>query len=119
MLGAKIERNENSIRFTQPVLVQSFTDEFEVSGKKKMTPAEAGQVLVKNTDPKNVVSKERRHYYRSGVGKLLHLTRWSRPEIQNSVRKVARQGSSPVLVHIKALHRIMDYCLGTPNFNQP
>ena len=114
-VGCKIERNEDSIRFTQPVLIQSFTDEFEVSGKEQMTPAEAGQVLVRNTDPKNVVSKERHHYYRSGVGKLLHLTRWSRPEIQNSVREVARQGSSPVLAHVKALHRVMEHCLATPN----
>ena len=112
-VGCKIERTENSIRFTQPVLIQSFSDEFKVTGKNIMTPAEAGQVLVKNENAENVVCKESHTYYRSGVGKLLHLSRWSRPDIQNSVREVARQGSGPVKAHLKAMHRIMDYCVAT------
>ena len=53
-------------------------------------------------------------YYRSGVGKLLHMARWSRPETQNSVRELTRQGSCPNKAHIKAMHRAMDHCVATP-----
>jgi hypothetical protein len=28
--------------------------------------------------------------YRKGVGKLLHVTRWTRPDIMNSVRELSR-----------------------------
>ena len=46
-VGCKIDRNESdgSMKFTQPVMLQSFGDEFEVSEKKPNTPAEAVTVL--------------------------------------------------------------------------
>ena len=49
-VGCKLERNwkERSIRFTQPVMIQSFKDEFDIlEGSKLKTPAEPGTVLVK------------------------------------------------------------------------
>jgi len=52
--------------------------------------------------------------YRSGVGKLLHIMRWSRPEIYNAVRELSRFmtiGASKV--HMKAMERVMNYCLTT------
>lgn len=53
-VGCKIDRDEkyNSIKFTQPVTLQSFDDEFETSEKKPNTPAEAGTVLAKCKDLK-------------------------------------------------------------------
>ena len=65
-------------------------------------------------DKNDAVGKKEHTYYRSGVGKLLHMARWSRPEVQNAVRELARQGSAPVPAHIKALHRTMEYCVATP-----
>ena len=114
-VGCKLERDdeERSFKFTQPVLLQSFEDEFDTTEKKPKTPAEAGTVLHSGSDTNKVGSK-RHTYFRKGVGKLLHLTRWSRPEIQNAVRELSRQGSAPTEAHIKALHRVMEYCGGTP-----
>ena len=115
-VGCKIERDleERSFKFTQPVLLQSYKDEYELSGKRPATPAEAGTLLVK-ADAKDKVGAKRHTYFCSGVGKLLHMTRWSRPEIQNAVRELARQGSAPVEAHVKAMHRAMEYCINTPN----
>ena len=72
-VGCKVEQNKNdgSIKFTQPVLLQSYKDEFELSDKKPLTPAEAGNVLMK-ADKKDAVGKKQHTYFRSGVGKLLH-----------------------------------------------
>ena len=53
--------------------------------------------------------------YRSGVGKLLHMMRWSRPDIWNSVRELSRRMSKCNKAHIKAMHRVMKYCSETPN----
>ena len=114
-IGCKISRNEErrSFKFTQPVMIQNFKDEFDVGNRKPTTPEEAGSVLVKGDDFTKVEPK-RHTYFRKGLGKLLHMTRWSRPEAQNSVRELSRLGSAPTEVHIKAIHRGMEYCLGTP-----
>jgi len=66
--------------------LQSFDDEYETNDLMKFeTPMETGKVLVK-AEPEERLGKSMQKYYRSGVGKLLYLMRWSRPEIINSVR---------------------------------
>ena len=51
--------------------------------------------------------------FRSGVGKLLHLMRWSRPEIWNAVIELSRRMVNSNLDHRKALLRVMKYCVDT------
>ena len=80
------------MKITQPVMIQNFGDEFEILEKKPRTPSEAGTVLEQCRDGAQV-DKKRHLYYLKGVGKLLHLTRWLRPEVQNLVRELARHGS--------------------------
>jgi hypothetical protein len=47
-MGCKIDRNEDSLKFTQPVLIQSYEDEFEFNKTRQVfTPAEQGKVLMK------------------------------------------------------------------------
>ncbi len=41
-VGCKIERTKNSSKFTQPVLMQSYNDKFELPKKSYKTPAPAG-----------------------------------------------------------------------------
>ena len=114
-VGCKVDHDKKlrQIKITQPVLLQSYEDEYAIEHKKPSTPAEAGTVLVKGEEGNKVDGKEHT-YYRSGVGKLLHMARWSRPDIQNSVRELTRQGSCPTKAHIKAMHRAMDFCVATP-----
>jgi hypothetical protein len=78
-VGCKVERNyeENSIKLTQPVMLQSFIDEFNLpNGPAPNTPATPGDALVK-ADPKDCIPANELFKYRSGVGKLLHIMRWS------------------------------------------
>uniref|UniRef100_A0A7S2KWV0 Integrase catalytic domain-containing protein n=1 Tax=Leptocylindrus danicus TaxID=163516 RepID=A0A7S2KWV0_9STRA len=74
-IGCKVDRNDEkcSIKVTQPVLMQSFQDEFDVKeGNEALyTPAPPGEVLPKCMDDE-AVSPEEQTRYRSGVGKLLH-----------------------------------------------
>ena len=48
-VGCKLDRNweRRELKITQPVLLQSFSDEFELPTQKYSTPAEAGKVLMK------------------------------------------------------------------------
>ena len=77
------------------------------------TPAEVGTVLVAESN-ESKVEKAENNYFWKGTGKLLHMTRWSSPDVQNSVRKLARQHAMTTKAHVKAMHRAMEYCMATP-----
>jgi hypothetical protein len=51
----------------------------------------------------------RKQKYQAGVGKLLYLARWSKPEINNAVTELSRFGSKPQRAHMKAMMRVLDY----------
>ncbi len=115
-VGCKIDHNvkERSLKFTQPVLTQSFEDEFDLPDYKYMTPAESGQVLGPVQEGQEV-GNEKQSLFRRGVGKLLHMMRWSRPEIWNATREVSRRMQIANPAHFKAMLRDMKYCVNTPN----
>ena len=53
------------------------------------TPAENGQILVPR-EQKNGVKEVEQSKFQTGVGKLLHMMRWSRPELLNSICELSR-----------------------------
>jgi hypothetical protein len=115
-VGCKLERNwdEGWIRFLQPVLLQSYKDEFNLPDEKEpKTPAETGQILMPCNENDGVSPAEQGRY-RSGTGKLLHMMRWSRPDILNAVRELSKNMKAASEVHMKAMQRTMRYCLATP-----
>ena len=61
------------------------------------------------------LSPEKQTKYRSGVGKLLYLTKWSRPEIANSVRELTRFMTRAYPANYKAMERVMQHVLSTPD----
>ena len=76
-MGCKVERNmeEHYIKLTQPALLQSYEDEFDLDehGLTSKTSAESGSVLSKE-EGESLQHKDQKNY-RSGVGKLPHMTR--------------------------------------------
>ena len=116
-VGCKLERNheERWIKITQPVLIQSYNDEFDL-GKEKATstPAEPGQVLMPCKEADSLSPAEQTTY-RKGTGKLLHMMRWSRPEILNPVRELSRFMKVASKAHMQALLRLLKYCVSTEN----
>jgi hypothetical protein len=116
-VGCKVERDwENgSLKLTQPVLLQSFTDEFDLpDGNCSNTPAVPGDVLRKG-NPGDEVPAALQATYRSGVGKLLHMMKWTRPETLNAVRELSRFMTGATMAHLQAMYRVMKYCLCTPH----
>ena len=112
-VGCKVEYNPEQgwMKLTQPVLIQSFTDEFELPNGDYESPATAGTVLQKQ---ELTLNEEGHSLYRKGVGKLIHLAKYSRPEICNAVRELSRFGSAPCVAHLKAMKRCLKYCAGKP-----
>ena len=76
------------------------------------TPMEANKTLEK-AEPEQFQGSKVQTYFRKGVGKLLHLMRWSRPEVMNPVQELSRQMTNPGN-HFKAMHRVMKYCVLNP-----
>jgi hypothetical protein len=91
-VGCKIDydRTRKTLQFTQPVLLQSFTDEFAIA-ESEMPKTPGVPLKTLQFGHKTQVEKKRNAYYRSGTGKLMHLRRWSRPEIANTLRAFAVQ----------------------------
>jgi hypothetical protein len=47
-VGCKIDRDEDSVKLTQPVLIQSNEDGFDLNKSRQVfTPAEQGKVMMK------------------------------------------------------------------------
>jgi len=58
---------------------------------------------------------EEQSKYRSGVGKLLHMMKWTHPEMLNAVCELSRFMMDASWAHMKAMYRAMSYALSTPN----
>jgi hypothetical protein len=112
-IGCKIDRDEGFMKLTQPVLLQSFEDEFDLPEiKTPTTPATPGEVL-RASNESSLLNDTMQSKYRSGTGKLLHLMKWSRPDILNSVRELSRHMTGATVAHLKAMYRVMVFCVGT------
>ena len=62
-----------------------------------------------------MMSGEMQTKYRSGTGKLLHLMKWMRLDVLNSVRELSQFMTGATAYHLKAMYHVMQYCLATKN----
>ena len=114
--GCKLDWNkkQGTMKVTQPVLLQSLKDEFGISEEQQPTkPAEPGSILSMEEDTEVMKESDQKTYW-SGIGKLLLMMKWSRPEISNAVRELSRFMKVVMLVHMKAMKRVMSYIIATP-----
>ena len=115
-VGCKInyKPHRGYLRVTQPVLLQSFGDEFNLpNGKASTLPASPGETLTKG-EPSEQLPPFLQTTYRSGVGKLLYLAKWSRPEIKNRVRELSRYMCGATMHHLNSMLKTMKHCVATP-----
>jgi hypothetical protein len=61
------------------------------------------------------LSPEKQRDFRSGVDKLLHLSKWSRPEIKNAVHELSGGMTQATEEVYTAMQQVMSYCVVTPN----
>lgn len=114
-VGLKLDYNPEAgyVKITQPVLLQSLADEFDVPKNEPIaTPGVPGEYL--KSEPIDTGPEEQR-IYRSGVGKLIHLAKWSRVEASNAVRELTKFAGVASKKHMDAMKRVMRYMLDTPN----
>lgn len=88
---------------------ESLKDGFDLEGiKASEIPMDAGLVLVKDED--DSMSESNKKLYRRGVGKLLHLMRFSRPELVKSTRELSKfMTSSTSPAHLKKMKEVIKH----------
>jgi hypothetical protein len=115
-VGCQIEHDRKNrwMRMTQPVMVQSFKDEFELPDEAPLLPAPPGEVLTRIAgEPLDAKQSSK---YRSGTGKLMHMMKWTRHEILNRVRELSRFMAAPTSLHLARMFRVMNYVRHTAQF---
>jgi hypothetical protein len=116
-VGCKIEhdRERATMKFTQPILIQSFGDEFPLPTKATDgTPAAPGTIL-QAYDDEVMLTKDEQGQFRKAVGKLWYLARMSRHDILHAVRDLSKFSAGAWNTTWNTALRCMKYCTETPN----
>jgi hypothetical protein len=96
--------------------VRSFIDEFGIQEDKRIKiPASRSNSFILILDGDDL-GKEEQKGYRSGVGKLLYLSRWSCPDILNITRELSRYFMKANQAHMKVMKKVMTFCVNTKEF---
>ena len=77
------------------------------------TPAGTGFTVTRCQIPEQLVSPDEQRVYRSGVGILLYLVKFSRPDISNAVRELSKASDGADKSSLKCLYRTIRYVLDT------
>jgi hypothetical protein len=114
-VGCMLKKLESGgIKFLQKVLVQSFTDKFDIGSLKKFnTPALPGIVLKKPVEGNVLLTPENQTLYRSGVGKAMHMMQYLCPDIYQTVHDLGRHMGLATTTHWDAMARMMKYVSDT------
>ena len=112
-VGAKYIREGNKYIISQQALIDGISTLFDVENEVPTTPAISGQVLLKSTSDDILLNEQQQTVFRSGVGKLLYLTKLSRPDMSSAVRELASFMDNANMEHWKALHRALGYATFT------
>ncbi len=105
-------RTKYLLKFTQPVLMQSYNDKFELPKKSYRMPAPAGSVLVagKKEEALSPVMKKK---FCFGTGKAMHAMQYSKPEMCNAVQDLFCHMHKAVQDHFEAMLHVLRYSLET------
>jgi hypothetical protein len=113
-LGVNIERKDDgSIHFTQPHLIDKILESMNMTDKKlitKPTPAPSSRILHRHSDSPDF---DNSFNYRSVVGMLNYLDKGSRSDIAYATHQCARFVDQPKKEHGDALRWLARYLKGT------
>ena len=111
-LGIKLEHSKNTIRMSQPLLINRFIDAIPGMDKAHAVkyPALPSVILTKDEmGPKRRESWK----YRSVIGMLNFLVNSTHPELSYAVHQCARFCNDPKLSHERAVKWIVQYLTST------
>ena len=111
--------NKRKLWMCQPDLITKLEGIFHkeiASLQSYKTPAAPGEIIMKCHDDAEKVDAETHSLFRSGVGMLLYLVKFSRPEISNAVREVAKVNDGPTKAQMRSLYRLIKFVVDTKHY---
>jgi hypothetical protein len=120
-LSCCIEESKDDAKLTmiQPHLLTCLIRNFgeEIEGKRKfLTPGTPRFKIQRSTINMDVLDPQSQRKYRSGVGMLLYLTKYSRPDISNIVQELSKCMDSATWGAYNELLRVIKIVIDTKTF---
>jgi hypothetical protein len=117
-IGCDIITNEakDTVYIHQPKLILHLKEQFGclVESLKDYTTPDSPRSLVKRPKKEDIlISVEMQTKFRSGVGMLLYLVKYSRFHISNAVRELSKVADGATMDHWKSLLRCIKYVITT------
>ena len=119
-VGCSVYRKGNgNLVMHQPHLLKKIEREFGKemeSVRTYATPAGPGETVIRmkeNDDVSLQLEPEKQTRYRCGVGMLLYLIKFSRPDLSNSVRELSKAMDRATETHYSMMLRVIKYVLRT------
>ena len=83
--------------------------------KKREMPFGTNNRVIRPSSDEQLISKEEQTRYRSGIGMLLYLVKYSRPDLSNAVRELSKVNDGATNDHVKSLLRVIKFAIDTKN----
>ena len=94
-------------------MIQSLLNEFNAGKKKQATLAEPN-IGLKRPEPGEILASKDQSKYLSGIRKMIHIMRWSRPDIYNMTFDCVRNMTLAGRTNYNAIIYKIAYCVATP-----
>ena len=118
-IGCKIEKTGRALLLHQPELLDKLEKTFgEDISKIRIcdTPAAMGYRITRPREHDKLLSEEEQTRYRSGVGSLLYLIKFTRPDISNMTRELSKVMDGATKEHWKSLLKTIRYVIATKSY---
>ena len=110
----KFDDNRKRVFMHQPDLISNLKRSFgeEVSKLRTyLTAAGTGEIIRKAKEGDVILGQEEITTYRSGVGMLLYLIKFSRPDLANSVRELSKVMGTATNGHFRSMLRVVKFVI--------
>jgi hypothetical protein len=100
----------------QPDLIEKLEKAFKndiAHLRKYKMPAPTGEIITRPETEEELINQEDQKKFRSGVGSLLFLIKYSRPDISNAVRGLSKVMDGASKHQLKLLYRVIKYVVDT------
>ena len=111
--------SKGEILIAQPHLINNLNDKFkeEVHQLKVYKTTGTPRFKIVRPDENSVlINPELQRMYRSGVGMLLYLTKYTRPDLCNVVRELSKCMDGATMVTYLEMMHVVKFVLDTRNF---
>ena len=108
------DKEHPSVTLIQPTLVQRFEDEFSPLQTNMTTPV-AQRTRLRRPKEGEAVSEVCQKSYRTIVGILIHITRWSGPDIMNAVREATKHMQASTPAHKRYVNVLIGFLTRSKN----